>query len=82
MLIQYSWIRSKFPSEFPKFWQRGVFCREFNREFNSIDETNPKNETVILSDFDEKRGPQNVVKINVEIDENGNLKITDFKKRK
>ena len=55
---------------------------EFNREFNSIDETNPKNETVILSDFDEKRGPQNVVKINVEIDENGNLKITDFKKRK
>ena len=37
---------------------------------------------VILPNFDEKREPQNVVKINVEIDENGNLKITDFKKRK
>ena len=55
---------------------------EFNREFNSIEETNPKMWSVILPDFDEKREPQNVVKINVEIDENGNLKITDFKKRK
>ena len=55
---------------------------EFNREFNSIEETNPKMGSVILPDFDEKREPQNVVKINVEIDENGNLKITDFKKRK
>lgn len=55
---------------------------EFNREFNSIEETNPKMGSVILPDFDEKRESQNVVKINVEIDENGNLKITDFKKRK